>query len=124
VTEKTARCLACREEFSEEEIERVSSCPKCGSKGVPCDPRKDTTIRINPHELRVLTIWASNWADKHCDASATRSLKGILGAIHQQLPDVSLTMREEFLDLAKVTGSDVTVIQGGEVETFKGSKPS
>jgi hypothetical protein len=121
----TARCVACRAEFTEEQIDRLTTaCPKCGELGTPSDPRVDTTIQINPHELRVLTIWASNWAEKHCDASSGRYLKGILGAIRKQLPGVLLTMREEYQDMAKVTGSDVTVTSAGEVETFKGSKPS
>jgi hypothetical protein len=118
-----ARCLACRSEFTEEQIKGANACPACNNPGVPMDPRRDAEITINPHELRILTIWASNWAEEKCDDSARRSLKGILGALRQQLPGVSLTMLDELKDVA-AAGHDVQMIKGGEVVVdLKGRKP-
>ena len=122
-TEKVARCLACRSEFTEADIKGAAGCPSCGSRGVPSDPRKDVTITINPHELRILTIWASNYAESKCEEGSRRSLKGILEALRKQLPGVSLTMFDEVKDIA-AAGHDVQLIQGGGIVLdLKGKKP-
>lgn len=124
--EKTARCLACRGEFTDAEIAGATGCPKCGSKGVPADPRKDATIAINPHELRILTIWASNWAEQKCEEQQRRSLKGIIGALSKQLPGVALTMGQEIRSIAAETGSTVQLADaaGQVIDEAKGTKPS
>src|SRR3974390_2998828 len=57
-------CVDCGARFTQEEIEGWG-CPKCGSQSVPCDVDKDTTVEVNWHELRILVIWAENWAG-HC----------------------------------------------------------
>lgn len=129
IVEKVSRCTACRSEFTAADLREgtddpVTACPKCGSKGVPSDPRKDTTITINPHELRILTIWASNWATEKCTDDNRRSLKGLLGALSKQLPGVPLTLRAEFQEIADEFGSRVEVHQGGDVTIFEGKKPS
>lgn len=59
---KTTRCTICGSEFSENELIGVACCPKCGTKKLPCSIADDVTIKINWHELRVLVIWAENWA--------------------------------------------------------------
>ena len=124
VSVAVARCVTCRSEFTEEQIKGANACPSCGSDGVPADPRKDVTITINPHELRILTIWASNWAAEKCDDGARRSLKGILGALRHQLPGVALTFLDEVKELA-AAGHDVQVVKDGEVVAeIKGTKPS
>lgn len=83
----------------------------------------DATIRINPHELRILTIWASNWAAQHCGMGARQALAGVLGALSIQLPGVPLTMGDEIQQLADGTGSTVSApgIGGG---VFEPRKPS
>lgn len=122
--EKTVRCPACRSEFSDVECEGVDACPACGNPGVPMAIDRDRDLRINIHELRILTIWASNWAAEKCDASARRSLKGILGALREQLPGECLTMDDEFKELAKL-GSRVEVRDSaGDVKVYEGKKPS
>ncbi len=90
------------------------------------DPRKDTTITINPHELRILTIWASNWADQKCEDQQRRSLKGILGALSKQMPGVALTMGQEIRNIAAETGSTVQLADaaGQVIDEAKGTKPS
>lgn len=56
-------CVDCGARFTQEEIEGWG-CPKCGSQGVPCGVEKDTTVEINWHELRILVIWAENYAQQ------------------------------------------------------------
>jgi hypothetical protein len=129
--EKVARCTTCRSEFTDAELEGKKACPSCGSTGVPCDPRKDTQITINPHELRILTIWASNYAEAMTGdegLSCQRSLKGILGNLSKQLPDTPLTLRAEVQELADGLGTEVEMVKEEKgvttTETFKGTKPS
>ena len=56
-------CTDCGARFTDEEIHGWG-CPKCGSQGVPCGVEKDVTVEINWHELRILVIWAENWAQQ------------------------------------------------------------
>lgn len=65
-------CVDCGARFTQEEIEGWG-CPKCDSQGVPCDTDKDTTVEINWHELRILVIWAEQWARLHADKKTDRS---------------------------------------------------
>ena len=61
--EKTIRCVICGKEFSDDELpESTCECPNCGTKSLPCLIVDDVNIKINWHELRILTIWAENWA--------------------------------------------------------------
>ena len=98
--EKTIRCTMCGEEFTDEEIENANCCPKCGSKGVPMSIRHDVTVRINWHELRILGIWASNWAEK-CGEDAPKVLEAILGRLDKYRPEgaAALTLMEEVKEL-------------------------
>lgn len=91
----------------------------------------DTTVTINIHELRILTIWASNWAD-HADRidgndQASRSLGGILHRLRKQLPGVCLTLSDEVQHLADQLNSEVELRRlspEGGVQTFKPKKSS
>lgn len=82
-----AWCVDCGGRFTEEQIEGASCCPGCGSAGVPCSPNDDVQVAINWHELRVLTIWAENYAgqtDKRTaenDNSDGRSAKPLLPTV-------------------------------------------
>ena len=111
MSEKTVRCTDCRCEFTDEELEDVTECPKCGSKGVPMIIAEDVEIKINLHELRILTIWASNWAEQAIsDDQGTRTLNGILNALRPQLPEgTPLTMKDEFHGVANALGTEVEV---------------
>ena len=62
-----ARCIICSSEFTDAQLEDATSCPECGTRSIPLSPDADVTVKINWHELRVLTIWAENWA-RQCDA--------------------------------------------------------
>lgn len=93
------RCTICDAEFNLGELAGASSCPKCGTRSVPMNPSKDRTIRINEHELRILTIWADNWARAHCDAQAQKALAAIVQRLNAQLHDVPLTLFGEVKSL-------------------------
>lgn len=118
---KTTRCTDCAAEFTDEELEGVSCCPKCGSKGVPCLISQDVNIKINWHELRILTIWASNWANK-LEADSQRALKSILKRLEAQRPVEfpALTLLDEIKELPvqlKKMG-----IECGPVEFYEGDR--
>jgi len=64
---KTTRCQDCLSEFTDKEIEGATSCPSCNSTRRPIWISEDVLLPINWHELRCLTIWASNWAETFPD---------------------------------------------------------
>lgn len=82
-------CTTCGERFTEAQTENVTCCPSCKSAGVPCDPAEDYLIEINWHELRILGIFASNWAHKIASDSAgiISTVRGILSRLERQAPD-------------------------------------
>lgn len=133
--EAVARCVKCNSEFTEKELEQAPDqgcCPNCKSKGVPCDPKADVTIKINVHELRILGIWAENWAvqcdNKELDNAYHESLKDTIKAIcdriYLQIPDnlkKPLTLRAEIKELSeyvktKNIAKDVTLYRDGREE--------
>lgn len=77
---KTTRCSVCREEFGDDETAGATACPACGTESVPMSIADDVTIAINWHELRCLTMWASNWAVAHFPA--TDSAKALAQTLH------------------------------------------
>lgn len=81
---KTTRCTTCSAEFTDEEIQSANCCPSCKTTGLPMDMAQDATININWHELRILTIWASNWAAEKCDKSAQNALENIIKRLEPQ----------------------------------------
>jgi predicted nucleic acid-binding Zn-ribbon protein len=107
--EKTIRCVLCGKEFTDDEIiEGTSKCPNCGTKSLPCLIADDVNIKINWHELRILVIWAENWA-RHCDNGENPpeekmllSIMTIAQRLQKQFPDkVKLTLFGEIRDLRK-----------------------
>ena len=92
------RCVICDAEFTEAEIDGCECCPKCGSANTPLSTDKDRTIRINEHELRILTIWAANWSSK-CPAESQKCLNAIIQRLREQLPGVPLTLTDEIQEL-------------------------
>lgn len=106
-------CTACGARFSAADIVGAKCCPKCGSKSVPCDPKKDYLIEVNWHELRILGIWASNWAEK-CDTQASASLRGILSRLERQVPgEAPLTLGGEMREVRKYLAD-----HGGRLESI------
>jgi DNA-directed RNA polymerase subunit RPC12/RpoP len=84
------RCTRCRAEFTRAETSGVSACPSCGTRGLPMDVAEDVEIRINWHELRILTIWASNYAQQaNLERASREALAAILHALALQHPKLS-----------------------------------
>jgi predicted nucleic acid-binding Zn-ribbon protein len=106
--EKTIRCTICGTEFSDDELpEGTCGCPNCGTKSLPCDIKDDVSIKINWHELRILTIWAENWA-KYIDKTDQKEEKLLLSImtitqrLEKQFPDKTpLTLFREIRELRK-----------------------
>lgn len=119
-----ARCVQCDSEFTEEQLQGQQACPTCGTTSLPCDPAKDVTIKINTHELRILTIWADNWIQAHGEPQSKKTLSCIIQRLAAQLPKTPLTLASEIKDLqdagfdAQLIGSD------GEVKVPSRGKPS
>lgn len=109
---KPIECLHCGTRFSEAEISGAYACPGCGSESVPVDRRLDTQITINPHELRILTIWADNYASEHFRGKpGHHSLKRLLDRLRAQVK-APLTMGDEMKDLAAHFETKVTMTDG------------
>lgn len=119
-----ARCVQCDSEFTEEQLQGVSGCPTCGTRSLPCDPKKDVEIRINTHELRVLTMWADFWAQSKVDAQGQKTLSCILQRLSKQLPDTILTLSGEVKDLQDAGHDAQLITASGEVLVPSRGKPS
>lgn len=114
--EKTTRCTDCAAEFTDEEIQNASSCPACGTTGVPCSISQDTEVKINWHELRILTIWASNWAAAKCGESQQKTVNSIIERLEKQRKEdwPALTILGEIKELPaqlEAKGIDVGNVQ-------------
>lgn len=122
-----ARCLACNAEFTEKQIAKAVACPACGSKSTPCSPQEDVTIKINVHELRILGIWAENYAalkdneqlDNPQWESMVKTVNIICDRILDQFPEerkTSLTLTAEVRQVNKVLDCGATLIRFGKEE--------
>ncbi len=129
----STRCLTCNKSFTEAEIEGANCCPNCHSKSIPANPDFDVVVKMNWHELRILTNWASFWAQRfdptqEVDRNAKASLKAILDRIRAQFPELSLrmplTLMDEAQQISNETGSKVTIAQGGMTEKITPKKPN
>lgn len=100
MTDKTTRCTQCDAEFTHEELVGATACPSCGTKSLPCSIDQDTTININWHSLRILTIWASNWA-RDLEENHQKSLKSIIQKLELQRKEgwPALTLLQEVKEL-------------------------
>lgn len=84
-----------------ESFEGLTACPKCGYKGVPCRNEHQVSVGVNIHELRVLCIWAENWAHHSKGQPNSEWMPDIVYAIasrlRRQIPKPQcLTMADEF----------------------------
>lgn len=97
---KTTRCIHCRSEFTDKEIQIASECPACGTKSIPCLISEDVSIKINWHELRVLTMWAEKWVMAAADEEALTTITAITHALEKQYPlHTPLTLSKEIQQL-------------------------
>lgn len=112
---KTTRCTDCAAEFDDLELQGAHGCPACGTTSVPCAIREDVTVRVNWHELRILGIWASNYAAERLDGQpGRRTLSSILRRLEAQHPDKApLSLLGEARAVSRDLGLDVEVRQGG-----------
>ncbi len=104
MNKKIARCLHCYKDFTEIEIKGRDCCPFCGCKGIPCSPKEDIKIKINWHELRILIIWAENWArqikNKTNDIDSSLTVACIARRLQKQFPNKTpLTLAGELTQL-------------------------
>lgn len=110
---KDIRCLICGKEYSHEELGDVEACPNCGTTTIPCDIKDDVIIGVNWHELRILTIWAENWA-RHLDGNLEEgeeknllAIMTIAQRLQKQFPDKTpLTLFGEIKELRKELGNE------------------
>jgi len=126
--ERSIRCTRCGSEFSEAETEGANGCPKCGATGLPCAIKDDVTIRINWHELRILGIWADQYAaacnEREPAADARGTIAGILGRIQAQHPDrTPLTLLGELKQLQEAY-PDIEATDGRGRKILEPKKPN
>lgn len=109
------RCTDCGLELTEAEAEGLQRCPRCKTQSVPMLVADDVTINVNWHELRILGMWAENYAASIKEQTAERNAREgasygdpqrvvnvICGRIHAQHPDRSaLTMTGELGELKR-----------------------
>lgn len=112
--EIVARCVLCSSDFTNSQLKSAKACPKCGEEGLPMSPQQDVEVKINWHELRILTMWAENWANHIKDTldvkgSPIKSIFAIAKRLQDQHPLMSpLTLSGEFEQLKQAyPGSEV-----------------
>lgn len=122
-------CVDCGARFTEDEIANSSACPKCGSVGIPCDTAQDVRVEVNWHELRILGIWAENWA-RHCADKASewddsgkrmpKTVSAICRRLQAQRRDlIPLTLSEEIAELPRKLAEGKVEISGMETNIAK-----
>lgn len=112
----------------------LSACPACGTPGLLCAWSDQVDLSVNWHELRILVMWAENYAREHArDRSITTDTRKTVYAIARRLkaqhPDrAPLTFAEE---LGEVAGEyrmavndpelrrDIAEQTGREVDLFR-----
>jgi hypothetical protein len=96
-------CMECGEQIDSSKYPApLIACPACGSVATPADLDKLLTIQISQHELRILTIWASNWAKQ---INTTKPISVILDRLGMQT-SVPLSLEQEFADIRAEYGPE------------------
>lgn len=114
---KTTRCTHCSTEFSEEELTNAQECPTCGTTGTPCLLEDDVMLKINWHELRILGIWADNYARAvNLEDSSRKVISAILSRCERQFPDrTPLTIGGEVRKLQEIH-PEISLLRSEEIE--------
>src|ERR1700722_7313992 len=122
-------CTVCGARFTQEEISGWG-CPKCKYQGVPCATSDDVRVELNWHELRILVIWAENYAQRCATNPApgdeNLSMPSVVTAIARRLQRqhptlTALTLSEEIAELPrKLAEKDIHI---GGIETHGIGKP-
>lgn len=91
-------CTLCGKDI--DDFDNLEECPHCHTQSIPCSYDRQETININVHELRVLCIWAENYANTNPGVDVN-VVYAIAARLRKQLPGpvVCLTMADEFLQL-------------------------
>lgn len=78
-----------------EKFQGLDACPVCGTRAIPCADRDQVTCSVNWHELRILVIWAENYArlqeGKPGAEKMVATVHAIARRIEDQHPDRALT---------------------------------
>lgn len=118
-------CPRCGGRYTYEETTAVgaTACPGCNDEGTPCDTALDLTVEINWHELRILGIWAENWANhikskedsRGFNKRAPQLIESITRRLQRQYPDLTpLTLSGELASLPKALAD--AGIEAGVIE--------
>lgn len=102
-------CIDCGSDI--QSFEGLSACPFCNTQSVPCASSDQVSVSVNWQELRVLVMWAENWARSHADSTPTmrRTVYRIAQRLRGQHPErAPLTFAEELGDLASEYRVQVT----------------
>lgn len=131
--DKTTRCIQCDAEFSEADLDlvkeeldlkQVTCCPRCQTRSIPCDISRDLYVPVNWQELRILCMWATNWADK-LDDQAKATMAAIVRRLEAQRKDPrwpALTLLGELREL-KAEGHDIEAFDSdGKLLIGRGKK--
>jgi len=99
-------CTDCGKRFSPYELKGATACPDCGFTGVPCAVEQDCQVDVNWHELRILTIWAENYARQidaaTGDSNLTLTVTAIAGRLQRQQREFPvLTLSAEIAELPR-----------------------
>lgn len=121
MSDKIARCIQRSAEFSQAELQVATACPKCGTTSRPCPISQDVAITVNWLELRVLGIWAENYArsisDSTTSARGLRTLNAIFDRLEKYRPPggAALSLSREVKELQQEHPSLELVGAGGQV---------
>jgi hypothetical protein len=109
-------CACCRSRFTFEQASGYA-CPTCASIIPPIDIRQQFAIDITASELFLLTSFAVCWAEEYNERFAPkpeedprRVVKGIIGAIRQQVPSDVPLMPDDMPDCPDYDGPPHLVV--------------
>lgn len=111
-------CLRCRSITEFEPGQFLACCPECHGTGTPANADDTVTVTLTKHELRILTMWATNWANSIVDQPRCEDsllvTQGIVDALGTQT-DVPLTLSQEMADVrAEFPQATITVQRDGK----------
>jgi predicted RNA-binding Zn-ribbon protein involved in translation (DUF1610 family) len=96
-------CTLCNQQIKS--FKGLNKCPNCGSEGIPCNYGNQVDVSINIHELRILCIWAENWANERLKDEPFSNVNTVYAIARRLLlqikedkkfEKVTLTMADEF----------------------------
>lgn len=116
MTAKRLLCMACGSEA--DQTPDMRACPSCGDAShPPADLSDAVSLTISTHELRILTMWASNWAHSIEERypGSNKAVSIILDRLATQT-DAPLSLSQEIADLRREFGEVRVYRDGNEVD--------